>query len=256
MIKLSSVALWSGLLLTGCSSLVPAPTVDVAVTKETPDAAWSHVLQDFVDAKGRVDFDRLSTKPQELYAYVRHVAAVDLSTIRDPQEKLAFYLNSYNALSMYNILNGGVPRSIAGLGKIKYFFLRKFEIGGQILSLYQYENEIIRKVGEERVHVALNCMSVGCPRLPQEPFEGATLDRVLDRQAREFFNESRNVDVDKEHRTLRLSEILKFYTGDFLKKAPSLAAYVNKYRTEKVPEDFKVEFIPYDWTVNRVPGPS
>lgn len=60
--------------------------------------------------------------------------------------------------------------------------------------------------------------------------------------------------VDDARRVLRLSEILKFYTEDFLAEAPSLAAYVNKFRDHKVPDDYKVEFIPYDWTINRQPG--
>ena len=49
---------------------------------------------------------------------------------------------------------------------------------------------------------------------------------------------------------MRLSQILQFYTDDFLKKAPSLVAYVNKYRQDKIPEAWKVEFIPYDWQLN------
>jgi len=53
---------------------------------------------------------------------------------------------------------------------------------------------------------------------------------------------------------LRLSEILQFYTADFLAVAPSLASYVNRYRVALVPENYEVEFIPYDWTINRQPG--
>jgi len=102
--------------------------------------------------------------------------------------------------------------------------------------------------------VALNCMSIGCPRLPREAFTPERLNEQLDREAKLFYNESRNVQVDDANKVLRLSEILKFYTADFLAAAPSLAAYVNKYRDSKVPEDYKVEFIPYDWTINRQPG--
>jgi len=47
-----------------------------------------------------------------------------------------------------------------------------------------------------------------------------------------------------------LSQILQFYTEDFTKKASSLIAYVNQYREDKIPAGWKVEFIPYDWTLN------
>lgn len=122
-------------------------------------------------------------------------------------------------------------------------------VGGVAMSLYAYENEIIRALGEERVHFALNCMAAGCARLPRTPFRAATLDAELDREARRFFDEPRNVRVDRARRVLLLAEILKFYAEDFLAKAPSLAAYANRYRREKVPEDFAIEYIPHDWTV-------
>ena len=98
------------------------------------------------------------------------------------------------------------------------------------------------------VHTALNCMARSCPRLPREPFQQATLDAQLDAAAREFFNEERNVEVGPE--AVRFSEILKFYTDDFLKSDPTLVAYANRWREAKIPEGRKVDFIPYDWTTN------
>ena len=94
-------------------------------------------------------------------------------------------------------------------------------------------------------------MSVGCPRLPREPFLPEKLNEQLDREARLFYNEARNVQVIEGAKLLRLSEILDFYTADFLAKAPSLAVYVNRYRRVPVPENYTVEFIAYDWTINR-----
>jgi hypothetical protein len=128
------------------------------------------------------------------------------------------------------------------------------QVGARPITLYKYENDVIRKLNDARLHVALNCMSIGCPRLPREAFTAERVNEQLDREARRFYNEERNVKVDDTKRVLYVSEILKFYTKDFLAEAPSLGAYVNKYRDNKVPEDYKVEFIPYDWTINRQPG--
>ena len=79
------------------------------------------------------------------------------------------------------------------------------------------------------------------------------LDGQLDRETRTFFGEPRNVRVDRGLRMLSLSEILDFYTADFLAQAATLPAYVNRYRAngERVPEDYALRFIPYDWTINR-----
>ena len=166
---------------------------------------------------------------------------------------LAFHLNAYNALAMHNVIESGNPTTLAGLKKVDFFYLRKVRVGGQAISLYDYENRVIRALGDARVHFALNCMSVGCPRLPREPFLPESLDTQLDREARRFFNDSRNVDVDDARAAIRLSEILAFYPEDFLARAPSLAAYVNRFRDAPVPAHYRIEFIPYDWTVNRQP---
>jgi len=115
---------------------------------------------------------------------------------------------------------------------------------------HQYSEAAKTAPNDPRVHVALNCMARGCPRLPQEPFEADKLDAQLDRQAKEFYNEKRNVDPQPDKQTVRLSQILQFYTEDFTKKAPSLIAYVNKYRDDKIPAGWKVDFIPYDWILN------
>ncbi len=49
---------------------------------------------------------------------------------------------------------------------------------------------------------------------------------------------------------MRVSSILKLYTEDFLAKRSTLIAYINQYASVKIPEDYQIEFIDYDWTVN------
>jgi len=97
-------------------------------------------------------------------------------------------------------------------------------------------------------------MVKGCPRLPQVTFTVADVNSQLDREAKRFFNEERNVRVVNTEKKVYLSSILKFYTVDFLKKAASLIDYANQYREQKIPTDYRVDFIPYDWTVNLQPA--
>ena len=100
------------------------------------------------------------------------------------------------------------------------------------------------------MHFALNCMSVGCPRLPQSAFTARGLDQELDAAAKEFVAADRNVDVDDGRKEVRLSSIFKFYTKDFLTKAPSLLSYINQHRAAPIPSDYSIVFIDYDWSVN------
>jgi uncharacterized protein DUF547 len=233
----------------------PAGAGQPQMSPEAEYQSWARVLQRHVDAQGRVDFAGLSADSIELKRFVEWIGAVapgnrpDLFPTR--AHVLAYHLNAYNALAMAEVIDEGIPRTLRFLERVRFFYLRKFPIGGKRISLYDYENEVIRPLGEERVHFALNCMSVGCPRLPRSPFLPETLERDLDREARRFLGESRNLRADTAARTVHLSEIFKFYEEDFPKKAPSLVAYVNRYRAPALPDDFRVELIPYDWTVNR-----
>ena len=212
-------------------------------------AAYARVLQRFVDARGAVDFEALASDRADLDTYVRYIAATPLDSLAPGDERLAHYINSYNALSMYNVIESGIPASHYGLRKLVFFVLHRFDIGGERMSLYAYENDVIRKVGDPRVHFALNCSAVGCPRLPRKPFTATGLQDELDRETRRFFASPDHLRIDRAGKVVHVSELLEFYREDFEAHAPSLLAFVSRYAPEPVPTDYEVRFIPYDWTI-------
>ena len=238
-----------------CLFVVVTSGLAVAQTSETEDA-WARVLNTYVDERGRVDFTSLQANPKDLQTYVDHIAAVSPrsspGSFPGADAELSYYLNSYNALAMYNVIETGIPFSLAGIfRKFTFFYWKEFNIGGEKLSLYDYENKIIRPLGDPRVHFALNCMSVSCPRLPRVPFSADLLQSQLDAQAWQFFAESGNLRVDHARSIVEVSEILDFYTEDFLQTDTSLIAYINRYREDQIPDTYTVQFIDYDWTINR-----
>jgi len=163
---------------------------------------------------------------------VAFIAAVDPASApaRFPSlaSRLAYDINAYNALAMKGVLDAGVPESFGALGRLWFFSLRGVEIGSRSTSLYNFENDVIRPIGDPRVR--------------------------LDRAARSFIVENRNVRLDPQNRLVYLSAIFDFYTKDFLAQSPSLIAYINRYRGEPVPLDYRVEFFEYDWTINAQTG--
>ena len=167
------------------------------------------------------------------------------------EARLAYYVNAYNALAMHGVVDRGVPHSLGGIREFTFFRLRTVTVGGRSMSLHGFENDVIRPFGEERIHFALNCMVVSCPRLPRVAFTADRLDKQLETAVRTFIGESRNVWDDPNKRELWLSAIFEFYTEDFIARAPSLVTYVNRYRNEQIPPDFQVRFFDYDWTVNQ-----
>ena len=193
----------------------------------------------FVDYIGRV---RPATRPDEF---------------DEPTKVLAYHLNAYNALAMHGVLEAGIPAGFTNfLKRARFFKFRKIVIGGENTSLYDYENRVIRPIEEPRVHFALNCMVRDCPRLPQEPFRAEKLDAQLETATQEFFSKPRHIRVDAEKREVWLSEILDFYTEDFVAdgRRQSLVNYVNRYLSTALDGDYQVQFIPYDWTLNQQPS--
>jgi len=234
-----------------------APALDTATGASSIgewETAWTKVLTRHVDDSGRIDFDSLRQNHTDLDLVVAFVAAVD--PISQPQQfpdkysRLAFYINAYNALAMYAVAQAGVPESLGGLRKLAFFYLPTFTVGGKSISLSKFKNDVIRALGDERIHFALNCMVVSCPRLPRVAFSAAALDGQLDTAARTFIEDTRNVWTDHANREVWLSAIFDFYAADFLAHAPSLIAYVNRYRAAQIPADFNVRFLDYHRTVN------
>lgn len=251
-----------GMLASAWPAIFPRAAA-AAANPEPPDrltiddwqALWTRVLQRHVDAAGRVDFAGLKRDRADLDRVVGFIAAVDPASaparFPSPASRLAYDINAYNALAMSGVLEGGVPTRFRALGRLWFFLLRRVAIGGRSTSLYNFENGVIRPLGDPRVHFALNCMAVSCPRLPRVAFTGKALDRELDQAARAFIAEARNLRLDPQRRVVSLSAIFDLYAKDFLAQAPSLIGYINRYRDEPIPLDYRVEFLEYDWTINR-----
>jgi len=256
---LAAVAVLPVVLQTACSSLNQATVQGGLRAADLQEmlALWGDILKEHVDSQGRVNFKAVAQNPYKLERVIRFIEAE--SPMSHPEKyntqalKLAYHLNAYNALSLHAVLQAGIPYELTLLDRLKFFKLNKSAIAGGPLSLFDYENNIIRKLGETRIHFALNCMSVGCPRLPQVVFSAATMDAQLEAEAYRFFSEERNLRIDDAAKTVFYSEILSFYTSDFLAVAPSLAAYASKYARKTVPSDYKTKFTPYDWHINAWP---
>lgn len=227
---------------------VPTPTAQAA------DAAWARVLATFVNPRGEVDFDALARDRGDLDTYVRHVAVTALDPLPEWPERVAHMINAYNALSMFNVLQSGIPATHAGFNKLGFFVLRKLEVGGVPMSLRSFENDLIRPLArrrdDPRIHFALNCSAVACPVLPRVPFTAQGLEAELERETRAFFARPENFRIDAASGTVWLSELLDFYPEDFVPRpAASLLQYANRYVVQPAPPTYQLRFTPYDWTI-------
>jgi len=222
--------------------------------------AWQLVLSEHVDEMGRTDFVSLAKQPELLEQYVTAVAgygpASNPQDFASREEVLAYHANTYNALAMHGVITEGIPEAFDSFFKRAGFFkFRAVQIDGNKTNLYDYENKVIRPLDEPRMHFVLNCMVRDCPRLPQQVFRSETMEQQLAAATSEFLNSEKHVQIDDEAKRIRVSAIMDFYTKDFVAsgKRRDLPQYINRYRSEPLPDGFKVEYLTYDWTINQQP---
>ncbi len=248
------------ILLAGCASVVAPPEkLSIEPSEMTPWAAteaWGRVLDTSVDWRGQVDIRKIADSPRDLHLFIAFIAQYSPKShpklFPTLEDETAFYINSYNALVLYGMVLNEFPRDFnSAYARNRFFRDTQFRIGGEDLSLLEYENRRIRPLGDARVHFALTPMVRSGPRLAKEPYEGDRLEQQLDAAAHRFINDPGNVLTLENEEVVRLSEMFQFYEEDFLQSAnaPSLIAYVNRYRKKKIQEPRSVQFIPFDWMV-------
>jgi hypothetical protein len=248
------------LALAACASQmpVPSPLTGEPTPTHPPEDAWARVLAASVDAQGRVDFAQLGANHRDLDRYVAWIYQrspdrwPDL--YRTPAHVVAYHLNAYNALALYNLATSGVPESLSVMQRREFFEKRTLFVGNQPVTLRDYR-ERIRQLGDPRLHFALTNHLATDPGLAREPYRAGTLDAQLDRAARAFLNDARHVHVDDDRGTVTLAPLMETYAADFLRAAPSLLAYVNHFRDTPVPARYDVGYAGIDWTVRRAPLP-
>lgn len=203
---------------------------------------------------GAVDYRALAQPQarQALRAYLTELAAAQPS--RDKQQRLAGWINAYNALVLEGILNGGSPASL--LGRYRFFRQARHKAFGRELSLEAIENEVIRKTfAEPRIHFALVCASKSCPPLRAEAYVGAQLDAQLDDQGRRFLADATKNRFDRAQKTLYLSSIFDWYKGDFVQAAGSVPQYIAPLapaseRDWVTRPGIGIKILDYDWSLN------
>lgn len=212
---------------------------------------YAEVLDKFLK-DGQIDYLSLKKDRRGLDAYLRKVAGLEPETLKalSTDEKIAFYLNIYNALTLKVIADHYPVKSIKDIPGVWDKF--KFEVAGRKLTLNQIEHQILRKEFKEpRIHFALVCASKSCPELASEPFSGKVLDEQLDREAHKFINDKTKVRLDRSNRTLYISSIFKWFRKDF----GDVIKFIGKYLPEDeakfiVERNPKIRYLHYDWSLN------
>ena len=206
---------------------------------------WDELLQKYVDNAGNVDYKSFRNGAAKLNAYLEALAQNSPATAWSKNEKLAYYINLYNAATVKLILDNYPTNSIKDIKKPWGKDIVK--VGNDLVSLGYIEHKVLRKMDEPRIHFAINCASYSCPKLINEAFTASAMERQLEAATRGFINDpTRNQFNTNE---AKLSEIFKWYKGDFTDNG-TLLEYINGYLSTPLAAATKIKYLPYDWSLN------
>ena len=254
-------------------SPAPTPAPTAAAGSVTPHAAALHepfdaLLREHV-RDGRVHYAGLLAQRAALRAYLATLADVDASRFTREQT-LALWINAYNAATLELMLDHfGKLDSIRDIPSSQRWEAERWRVAGRRVSLDAIEHEILRPLGEPRIHFAIVCASRSCPDLRSEAYVPTRLDEQLDDATRHFLADpakglataTTRGFFGGENHELRLSRIFDWFEEDFergggdvvsfvLPYAPTVAAgFIRSHR-----DDLDVEHLDYDWSINDDPA--
>lgn len=239
------------LLLWFAPALLAAETFDHSI--------WNRVLKQAVNEIGEVDYGRLKANPAELNEYLQRLAAASPDSkpalFPTKADELAYWINAYNALCTYGVAKAYPTKGVRELGFLFSFFRRAdYTLGGKRISLHVLEQEIIRpRYREPRIHFALVCASLSCPKLSREAYTAANLEAQLDFQTRQYFRETRNLAIDPKSNRVILAKVLDWYGADF---GGSVLEFAKRYTSDEKRKQVeslrspRIVFREYDWAIN------
>jgi hypothetical protein len=211
---------------------------------------YSRLLAKYVTASGvkYSEWKRNVADVQALQSVVDAIANGKISS-SNQKEALAAYINAYNAWILHEALGKYPTKSVKDV-LFTFFTGKRIKVAGEEMSFNHLEKDVIRsKFSDPRVHFALNCASRSCPPLNPEAFRGDKLDAQLEKLARSFVNSENGVNYSAEKKSAELSAIFDWYKDDFEGEGGPVA-FINKRRETPLPNDTKISYQKYDWSLN------
>jgi hypothetical protein len=189
----------------------------------------------------------------ELDGYLKTLSDNAPQTSWSANEQKAYWINAYNAFTVALILKHYPVKSIKDIGGKIYkvntpWDIKFITIGGKKYDLNNIEHGILRKKFDDpRIHFALVCASISCPRLRNEAYTAAQLNTQLEDDGRNFLNDKSKNKISAQK--AELSKYFSWYKGDFTKNG-SLADFINKYSVTKINTNTKIGSVDYNWNLN------
>lgn len=220
-------------------------TSTIAYAQKSRHEVWAQQLQRYVSPTGQVNYFEWKKEQPLLDNYIKSLEAATPKPHWQKNEKLAFWINAYNALTVQLILNN---LTVSSIKEIKNpWDTPLFWSNGEHLSLGDIEHQILRKLNEPRIHFAINCASASCPKLSQEPYTPRGLEQQLQKATTDFLCDTTRNQLAKEQ--LKLSKIFLWFSEDFGSKS-DLIRFIKQYTHQEINPDVRIRYLKYNWALN------
>lgn len=215
---------------------------------------WNELVAAHVDTLGHVDYAAFVADSAKLNTYLDVLKAAHPNEANwNREERMAYWINAYNAFTVQLVVRHYPCKSIKDLGGKIYkvntpWDIRFIMIEGKDYDLNNIEHDILRKEFDEpRIHFALNCASISCPALRNEAYTAEKLDAQLTDQAKRFLADTTKNKIGIA--SSKLSKLFSWFSGDFTKKT-TLIDFINQYTEVKMKSGAKLDYLEYDWALN------
>jgi len=224
--------------------LPPKPPKQIK-TSTFSHSRWNKLLQQFVSENGNVYYQKIREDRFQLDIYIDHLSHNLPTEEWSKNEKLSYWINAYNALTIDLILRNYPTKSIKNIKDP--WDQRLWQFGDKWINLNDIEHKILRKMNEPRIHFAIVCASISCPKLQNEAFTANNLEEQLTNATKEFLADTSKNELSKDN--IKLSKIFKWFKKDF-EQDGSLIDFLNQYSDVSISNSAKKNYTDYNWDLN------
>ncbi len=225
------------------------PKEEVKMIKEDFSGVYNQILTNFVSSSGNVNYAGIKTNRTMLSQATKHFEENPPQSSWSSNQKLAFWINAYNLYTIELVVDNYPVASIKDINGGKPWDKKFINLDGRTLSLNDIENNIIRKdFNEPRIHFAVNCASISCPKLLNKAYTSGNLNTLLESQTKRFINDNAMNAISEK--SAQISNIFDWYKVDFTKNG-SVIDFLNKYVNTTINSDAKITYKDYNWNLNK-----
>lgn len=206
---------------------------------------WHRLLKTHVSDNGKVNYLAINKDKTSLDEYINLLSKNTPNNHWSKNETLAYWINAYNALTIDLIIKNYPVKSIKDIKTP--WDQRLWKLGNKWYNLNDIEHQILRKMDEPRIHFAIVCASLSCPKLQNYAFTATDLETQLTDSTKAFLADTDRNIITEDH--LKLSKIFQWFTKDF-KQYGSVVDFVKAYTEININAKAKTTYLDYNWNLN------